>query len=332
MADSLDYYSSQPGALTVERVLVTGGGMYLHGTLAQLEQRLGVPVVAADPSARVQGVPAGFEPVDLPFLAPYLPAAVGIALGGGRSKATRIDLLPERRRPSGRQPACAWWRRAWPPLFCWAPGRCTGNGEGRSAARRRRPRPPARSSSQIPALAGGPDSVAQAAESAGGVDPATVLRSALTDDPDWLAAARRLDEIHAGLGIELSNLGGTLTPSASAEGPQASGTSTTTTAAPATTATTRRPDRHRRRRRRSDHRCRRAAALGSLTVTATAPDLPAVATWLELVGDDPRFADAWVSAITPQSDNASGGRVQFTAEVQLTGENLVPRTLREPPR
>ncbi|MPY96288.1 MAG: type IV pilus assembly protein PilM, partial [Acidimicrobiia bacterium] len=96
VVDSFAYYGGQPGALSVGRVLLTGGGSLFEGLGELLEARLGLPVTAADPLGDVELGDLGFEPEDLPFLSPYLSAALGVALGGGRTKAKRIDLSPAR--------------------------------------------------------------------------------------------------------------------------------------------------------------------------------------------------------------------------------------------
>ena len=65
-----------------------------------------------------------------------------------------------------------------------------------------------------------------------------------------------------------------------------------------------------------------------MTLTGNAADLQAVAAWLDAVAADPRFTDAWITGITPASASGASG-LQFTAEVDLSSESLVPRTVRE---
>ncbi len=96
---SLAFYAEQPGSLHVRRLLLTGGGSQLPGLTMALSDALGIDVECADPFARVRLGNTGFEPADLPFLAPYMAAALGVALGQARPKDRRIDLTPVARRP-----------------------------------------------------------------------------------------------------------------------------------------------------------------------------------------------------------------------------------------
>ena len=96
--DSLDFFSAQPGALPVRRVLLTGGGSLIEDLELELGERLGLAVELADPFGpdplgRDPEVPIGFELTDLPFLAPYVATAIGIALAGG-SRSKTLDLTP----------------------------------------------------------------------------------------------------------------------------------------------------------------------------------------------------------------------------------------------
>jgi type IV pilus assembly protein PilM len=96
---SLDYYRNQPGAARLERVVVTGGASQLPGLTDRLSTLVGLP---AQPAAPRQGLAIGdirFPVDEYPRLDPYLPAAVGLALGGA-GIGTVVDLAPRRRKRS----------------------------------------------------------------------------------------------------------------------------------------------------------------------------------------------------------------------------------------
>ena len=95
---SLAFYAEQPDSKHVRRVLVTGGGSQLATLPPALSLALGLDVERADPFANVRLGHTGFEPGDLPYLAPYMAAAYGVALGQARPKDRRLDLTPTARR------------------------------------------------------------------------------------------------------------------------------------------------------------------------------------------------------------------------------------------
>jgi type IV pilus assembly protein PilM len=106
---SVDYYRNQPGASPLSRVVITGGSSQLPGLAERLSASIGVPVQMAHPRELLQVGDVGFSESDLPRLDPYLPAAVGLALGGA-ADGTVVNLLPKAGRsrkaagePVGRQ-------------------------------------------------------------------------------------------------------------------------------------------------------------------------------------------------------------------------------------
>lgn len=94
---SIDYYRNQSGAARLQRVIVTGGSAQLPGLPERLSALSGVPVEPAYMHDLIRIGDIGFAPDELPRLEPYLPAAVGLALGGA-SVGTAVDLLPRVRR------------------------------------------------------------------------------------------------------------------------------------------------------------------------------------------------------------------------------------------
>jgi len=98
---SLDYYRNQPGAARMSRVVATGGASQLPGVADRLAALVGVPVELARPRELLAIGDIRFPEDEYPRLDPYLPAAVGLALGGA-GVGTVVDLLPrERKRRSG---------------------------------------------------------------------------------------------------------------------------------------------------------------------------------------------------------------------------------------
>jgi type IV pilus assembly protein PilM len=94
---SIDYYRNQPGAARLSRVVVTGGSAQLPGMPERLSALLGVQVEPAYMHDLLSIGDIGFPPEELPRLEPYLPAPVGLALGGA-GVGTVVDLTPKRRR------------------------------------------------------------------------------------------------------------------------------------------------------------------------------------------------------------------------------------------
>jgi len=94
---SLDYYRNQPGAARLLRVVVTGGGSQMPGLADRLSTLVGVPVEIAEPRVDLALGDIRFSQEEYPRLDPYLPAAVGLALGGMGSGVV-IDLTPRTQR------------------------------------------------------------------------------------------------------------------------------------------------------------------------------------------------------------------------------------------
>jgi type IV pilus assembly protein PilM len=96
---SIDYYRNQPGSAQLRRVVVTGGSAQLPGLPERLAALVGVPVEPAYMHDLLRIGDIGFAADELPRLEPYLPAPVGLALGGA-NVGTVIDLRPHRRKVS----------------------------------------------------------------------------------------------------------------------------------------------------------------------------------------------------------------------------------------
>ena len=96
---SLDYYRTQPDAIRLLRVTLTGGGSLTPGLADQLVDTVGVPVDLARPREHVAVGDIGFPDEQLPVLDPFLPVPVGLALGG-LQLGKRIDLLGGESKPN----------------------------------------------------------------------------------------------------------------------------------------------------------------------------------------------------------------------------------------
>jgi type IV pilus assembly protein PilM len=98
---SIDYYRNQSGSAQLRRVVVTGGSAQLPGLPERLSALVGVPVEPAYMHDLLRIGDIGFAPDELPRLEPYLPAPVGLALGGA-NVGTVIDLRPRHRHKSAK--------------------------------------------------------------------------------------------------------------------------------------------------------------------------------------------------------------------------------------
>ena len=94
---SLDYFRNQPGASRLQRVIVTGGSAQMPGLPERLSALTGTQVEPAYMHDLLRVGDIGFSHDELPRLEPYLPAAVGLALGGA-NVGTVVNLQPTARR------------------------------------------------------------------------------------------------------------------------------------------------------------------------------------------------------------------------------------------
>ena len=283
---SLAFYAEQPDSKRVRRVLVTGGGSQLATLPPALGLALGLDVERADPFADVRLGHTGFEPGDLPYLAPYMAAAYGVALGQARPKDRRLDLTPTTRRSAHLMGTRRLLVGVGAVVLVGAAGAYYMQGRSQIAEAR---------------------------------DQTAVASAQLADLQTQIAARVAAAE----------------------------GTSTGSTATPPLSRrASRRP--HRlgcgraggRRSRRSAGRCHHldpgssrpvdaststgvAPPLGTLSLTATAPGLPAVADWLDSLAADPKFAEPWAAGLAMVTQTDGSTAVQFSIEMLVTAENLV---------
>jgi type IV pilus assembly protein PilM len=316
VADSLGYYASQSGMPAVQRIILTGGASQVEGIDTLISERLGLPVSVGDPP-RAEGTPDGFDDIDLPYLAPYLATAVGVALGGAGGAAA-ISLAPAtvkvgggRRRPLMYAAGGAVVVLLLGGLYVHRNGLINDERTALDAARA--------ALSQKQAAQTASSSTATGTQAA-----ANLVRLARTGDVDWPAISAQLRAISSPLGIQVTSMQGNAQSGLDAKASDASGkagaqsaASTGVTAATTTTTTT------------ASAAGRGAAApkvaIGKLTVEATASDLKMIAAWIDAIDADPLFADAWVSAVNDQSSASAPGNLHFSATFDFTSKNLVSR-------
>lgn len=78
---SLDYFRTQSNGLSVRGLVLTGGGSLLPGLADRLSETLQLPVRYGEPLASLKIGRVGLDTEQLAAAAPYLPVAVGLALG-----------------------------------------------------------------------------------------------------------------------------------------------------------------------------------------------------------------------------------------------------------
>ena len=283
---SLAFYAEQPSARPVRRLLLTGGGSLLPGLISAYADNLGYDVEPADPFIDLRFGQTGFEACDIPFLAPYMAAAIGVALGATRPKDRWIDLRPKatraRHSPGSRRmllvAGAVVLVGAASVLYVQGRSELAGQQEKLSAATVQLADLQTRIDSRA-SVAGVPSSTGATAS------PAAVAASVAPSNIDWLAVQVAVEEGSAPLGVKVLSFQGVLDQS-----PMGVTSSPT---------------------------------VGKLTLSASAPNVPAVADWIDAVAADTRFAEPWVGGLTMTTDADGSKVVQFTMDVSVTDENLV---------
>ena len=80
---SLDYYSAQPGAVRIDRVVLSGGGSLLRGLVERLSVATRLPVEHAHPLALLRIGKTGLTDDQLAYVEPMVSVPVGLAMGVG---------------------------------------------------------------------------------------------------------------------------------------------------------------------------------------------------------------------------------------------------------
>ncbi len=92
--NSIQYFASLPGRLPVSRVLVTGGGIDLHGLVSMLEEQTGLPVLRVSPLSRVDDSKLGLSEEQATEVGPVLAAPIGLALPEPDKAVKKFNLIP----------------------------------------------------------------------------------------------------------------------------------------------------------------------------------------------------------------------------------------------
>jgi type IV pilus assembly protein PilM len=85
---TFDFYraTADDGGVTVQKILISGGGSKLEGLSAQLSARLELPVEVLDPFRQIKVDTRKFDPDYLSEIMPEMAVAVGLALRGVEAK------------------------------------------------------------------------------------------------------------------------------------------------------------------------------------------------------------------------------------------------------
>ncbi len=78
---SLDYYTAQPGAARIGRVVLSGGGSRLTGLVERLQQATRLPVEPARPMSLLTVGKTGLTEEQLAYVEPMVTVPVGLAMG-----------------------------------------------------------------------------------------------------------------------------------------------------------------------------------------------------------------------------------------------------------
>jgi type IV pilus assembly protein PilM len=326
---SLDYYRNQPGAARLLRVQLTGGGAQLHDLRDRLSTLLGVPVIDAQPREHLQVSDIGFDPSELPRLDPYLPAAVGLALGDSTGLPV-MNLLPGRtsRRvaiSSSRTPIIAAAAAIGLIVLLAIP---TIARKHHASDLNHEASTTEQQNAQLQ------QEIAQLRTASNQQKQLTELQAdvgvALSSDVSW---ARMLNEVARTIpnDVWLTSFQGQVTPVASSTGtpgvgPPASATpttaagtaSSTTVATPSSGATVPGP---------SSTPSAASPINGTVTFQAVGLDFPAVADWLKRMDQILSFANVWVPNAT-SSTQGTQPVVTFSSTADLTNAARSTRAVR----
>jgi len=301
---SIDYYRNQPGSSPLMRIVATGGAAQLPGLTDRLSALVGVPVENARPRELVALGDIGFSEEELPRLDPYLPAAVGLALGGA-GVGTVIDLMPRARRSAvtSRRPKIAPKTVAIGAAFVVVLGGLTYvSNQSLSSAQSKRAsveaeithvnaqlaalQPVLAKEDQINALTSNLSTLLAA-----DVAWQTMINRITTDLPPGIAFTSFSGQVSPPVAITVNPAPATTPGSGSGSG-SGSDSTTTTTAPPAPPAPT---------------------ISGAITFTGTAKDYPTLASWIDAMGTVPQITGIYVTSAQRVVAANGGGGITFTA-------------------
>jgi len=296
---SIDYYRNQPDSSPLLRIVTTGGAAQLPGLTERLSALVGVPVEPARPRELVALGDIGFTEEELPRLDPYLPAAVGLALGGA-GVGTVIDLLPRNRHravKSRRTQIAPGAVAAAAALVVLLGGVTYLAHQGVSSAKSQQ----ASVTNQVTQVSAELSRLQPVLNRENAIkEIQSILQSQLTTDVSWKTMIANITaKIPAG--ITLTAFSGQVTPppalaavapptttaSGSSSGSSSATTTSTTTPVPPTPTIT-----------------------GAISFQGTAKDYPTLASWIDSMGKVPQIANVFV---TSAQRAGQGTGLTFTA-------------------
>lgn len=92
--NSIQYFASMPDREPLTRVVVTGGGMRLEGLIEALKGEMVLPVIEADPFARLDLTGLEMDLAQASTLAPVIATAVGLVLPEPNPTVRKFNLVP----------------------------------------------------------------------------------------------------------------------------------------------------------------------------------------------------------------------------------------------
>jgi type IV pilus assembly protein PilM len=301
---SLDYYRNQPGTSRLVRIAVTGGASQLPGLADRLSSLVGVPAEPARPRQQLEIGDIRFPEHDYPRLDPYLPASVGLALGGA-GVGVVVDLAPRARRKakSSAQPSSSTLK----PVLAIAAGLIVLLGvptylakQSLSDKQDEKATVEAHNAELQASIDDKADLKAQAAQ----VDQLDAqLTSLLATDVSWSHMLQDISKTMPGT-VWLTSFQGAVTPPAPEAAPAPAtdnANADSETPAPAAPAAP-------------------AGIQGQITFAAKGDSYPDVASWIRTVGDTnvlPSLTGLWVTGATA-GDTEQDSSVGFDSTANLT--------------
>lgn len=314
---SIDYYRNQPGANRLTRIVATGGSSQLPGLPERMSALVGVPVELAHPRDVIAIGDIGFPPDELPRLDPYLPAAVGLALGGA-GVGTVVDLLPRNRPKTSGSKKVSF--KLDPRAGVAAAAALVVLGGATFVVHHS---VSAQKSKKASVLAQNQDLQSQIARYSS-VQAATGQIAAVKSEMATLLASdvawtTLLDHLAHDLpaGVTIGNFQGQVTtppPTAAAAAPTAapatdsSGSQTLASSTPTSTPTG---------AATTPAVTPTAPLNGTLTFSGTAPDVPSVSAFIDALTRDAAVSDAWVSNLQHVEQDDGTEVVKFSATATL---------------
>jgi type IV pilus assembly protein PilM len=301
---SLDYYRNQPGAARLDRVVVTGGASQLPGLTERLSSLVGLPVEPASPRHGLEIGDIRFPVDEYPRLDPYLPASVGLALGGA-GLGTVVDLTPRKRaKVKSASPgvngkglvavAAGLIVLLGVPTFLASQG-LSDKQETRDSIQTDNAQLQSAIDEKMPIL--------EASQQADALD--AQIASLLETDVSWSHMLQDVSRVMPA-NVWLSSFGGQVTqapppePTATAADDSDGDSGDDSAAAPAPVAS--------------------PGLTGTVTITAKAAGYPDVASWIRQLGDEeqfPAFSALWVSSAA-EAEGETGKTIDFSSSATLT--------------